>query len=219
MFRKWVEDIRVKTKDMDKGQETEYILAYYWYHILIAFLLLGLLCLLIYHLAWGRQKKVFSLAIVNQEIDYDRDQKLLEQYAESSGISKRKLSVDSDYLLSYGNVKLKDVKESSFEKFFLSWSVGGIDAAVMPMSFYQYCKEKDGEFVSLTELLPEETIASNNCFYEENNNYMGIYIEKTKLADDFRISEEDPFVLVFLRKGEKQKSLYEYRRFLEYVLQ
>lgn len=216
MLKKWLEDIRVKTANMDGRQKAEYVLSYYWYHILIAVLLFALICLLIYHLVWGGQKAVFSLAIVNQEIDYARDEKLLEQYAESSGISSRKLSVDSDYLLSYEGVKLEGVKEGSFEKFFLSWSVGGIDAAVMPVSFYQYCKEKDGDFVGIEEIWPDASAGRNGCFYMDDGKNMGVYIGETGLAENFRLNEEDAVILVFLRNNEK--SLEEYRKFLEFVL-
>lgn len=98
MLKKWIEDIRVKTKDMDRKGTVEYIAAYYWYHILIAAIVLFLIVLLIYHLAWGNRRKSFALAIVNQQINYERDEKLLNEFSESSDINSRKLSVDSDYL-------------------------------------------------------------------------------------------------------------------------
>ena len=216
MLKKWIEDIRVKTKNMDGRQKAEYILAYYWYHILIAVLLLAIICLLIYHLAWGRQKTVFSLAIVNQEIDYARDEKLLGQYAESSGISRKLLSFDSDYILSYDDVKFEGTQESSFEKFFLSWSVGAIDAAVMPVSFYLYCKEKDGEFVGIEEILPDAVVSRRDCLYQDNGKYMGVYVGETGIAENFRLDDKDSVILVFLRNSNK--SLEECRRFLEFVL-
>lgn len=217
MFKKWIEDIRGKTENMGGRQKAEYVLAYYWYHILIAAVLCAIVALLVYHLAWGKQKAVFSLAIVNQEIDYARDERLLGQYAESSGISSRRISVDSDYLLSYDNVKLTGVKESSFEKFFLSWSVGGIDAAIMPVSFYQYCKGKDGDFAGLEEILQEGMAGRDGCVYQDNGKNMGIYIEETKLAGDFKMSDEDPVILVFLKSGSRHQE--ECRGFLEFVLE
>lgn len=61
MFKKWIEDIRVKTKAMDRAQKKEYIMAYYWYHILIAFVLLVIAGIVIYHIVWGSREKLFHL--------------------------------------------------------------------------------------------------------------------------------------------------------------
>ena len=34
VVRKWIEDIRTKTKEMSREQTVEYVATYYWYHIL-----------------------------------------------------------------------------------------------------------------------------------------------------------------------------------------
>lgn len=56
MLKKWIKDIRVKTKNMDRKETIEYIAAYYWYHILIAAVVLIIISIAVYHLAWGKQK-------------------------------------------------------------------------------------------------------------------------------------------------------------------
>ena len=38
---------------MTRKKKLEYIVDYYWYHILIAAIGLGLFILLIYHIGWG----------------------------------------------------------------------------------------------------------------------------------------------------------------------
>ena len=42
MIKEWAEDIRSKTKNMSKEQRAEYVMTYYWYHILLGALFLGL---------------------------------------------------------------------------------------------------------------------------------------------------------------------------------
>jgi len=232
MFKKWIKDIKAKTKNMDRKQTAEYIMAYYWYHILIALCLLLILGVLVYHLAWGSQKKSFSLAIVNQATDYERDEKLLVQFAESSGIKERRLLFDSAYLFSYGDIKLEGVNETSYEKFFLGWQAGALDAAVMPESFYNYCIKKDGTFTEIEKLCPDipeapgdgignnkENTGKEKCFFQYNGKYTGIYIGETKLAGDFVIDPEDPPVLVFLEDQEKgSRHLKECQEFVKFVL-
>ncbi len=219
MLKKWIEDIRVKTKDMDRKGTVEYIAAYYWYHILIAAIVLFLIVLLIYHLAWGNRRKSFALAIVNQQINYERDEKLLNEFSESSDINSRKLSVDSDYLFSYDDIKLEGVNESSFEKFFLGWQIGSIDAAIIPESLYNYCVRQDGEFTDLEKIYPKLLTGDNKerkeSLYMQNGKYTGIYIEKTKLADDFIIDNKDPVMLVFLENNNRH--ITQCRKFIEFV--
>lgn len=155
MVRQWIEDIRTKTKDMDREHAAEYVLNYYWYHILLGAIALGLLILLIYHVFWGRnQKPEFTCVIVNQEVNFSRDARMAEQFSAFSGIREKKCSIDSDYLISYDEVELPEANESSYEKFFFNWSSGVIDAVVMPESFYKYCLELGGAFCNLREMSP-----------------------------------------------------------------
>ncbi len=217
MFKKWIEDIRVKTKAMDRAQKKEYIMAYYWYHILIAFVLLVIAGIVIYHIVWGSREKLFSLAIVNQQIDYERDEKLSVQFAESIGVNSKEVFTDSDYLLSYGDVELDGVKESSFEKFFLGWQAGVLDAVIMPESFFKYCIEKDGEFTGIEELCQDMGLESKeDAIYKYNGQSIGIYIEKTGIAGNFIFESTDPVILVFLKNS---KHLKECREFAGFVLQ
>lgn len=57
MVRKWISDIREKTKDMDRQQAAEYVLTYYWYHMLLTAVSLGLVILVIYHIGWGTRAR------------------------------------------------------------------------------------------------------------------------------------------------------------------
>ncbi len=171
-----------------------------------------------YAVAWGNPERLFSLAIVNQRVNYGRDEKLAEEFSISSGIKTRNILVDSDYLLSYGDVELEDVavKESLFEKFFLSWRAGALDAVIMPESFFDYCIGKDGEFTGLLEICPDLLdMGSEDCFYKYNDVYTGIYIDKTKLSGDFITDGSGPVILVFIKNGSHLK---ECRKFIEYVL-
>lgn len=191
MMKKWIIDIREKTKDMNREQTIEYVCGYYWYHILIGCILLGLALLLIYHIGWGNQKKEFSCVIVNQEIDLARDRKLSGEFGEFAGLSKKKVSIDSDYQISYGDKKLEGVNESSYEKFFFNWSAGETDAMIMPESFYEYCLLQNGEFSDVR-----------------------VYVKDTWLKDVLKDDEEDPVILVFAAQTKHKEAC---DMFLKYV--
>ena len=92
--------------------------------------------------------------IVNQRVDYERDERLASAFAEASGIAEEGILVDSDYVFSYEGVQLEAANESSYEKFFFHWGSGELDAVLMPESFYRYCKKLEYSFGDLRELWP-----------------------------------------------------------------
>lgn len=229
-MKRWIEDIRIKTKDMNREQAAEYVLTYYWYHILLGTIALGLIILFIYHVGWGRNRKPeFACVIVNQEVDFLRDARMAEEFSGFSGIREKKLSIDSDYLISYDEVRLPEANESSYEKFFFNWSSGVIDAMIMPESFYKYCLELGGVFCDLRELfLQEETDRQEKQISQENMESLGdllyqgageeftaVYIEGTALEKWLETEEEDPLLLVFPLESKHKKNS---GLFLEYAL-
>lgn len=221
-MKNWAEDIKTKTKNMNRDQKVEYVMTYYWYHILLAVLTAGLLILGIYHVSWGKRRTDFSLVIVNQDINSSRDEKIQEEYARFCGIPEKFVQADSDYMISYGDVKLEGINESSYEKFFFGWAAGVIDAVVMPESFYHYCKEQNGTYVALADLLEEAGIADGmlderpDIFLEDNGVRTGIYVEKTCMSGYFMQNEDDPYVLVFPADMKHRQAA---GKFLEYSLQ
>lgn len=190
-MKKWIRDIREKTKDMNREQAIEYVCNYYWYHILIGCILLGLVLLLIYHIGWGKTEKEFSCVIVNQEIDFKRDSMLSEAFSEYAGLDERKISIDSDYQISYTGKELEGINESSYEKFFFNWSAGEIDAMIMPESFYEYCLLQNGEFA-------EERFC----------------LKDTRLKDILRDESEDPVLIVFPKQAKHKDNC---GLFIEYI--
>lgn len=218
MVKEWIRDIKVKTENMDKKQRMEYIFAYYWYHILLITLAIGLCFLFLYHVSWGRKKTDFSLVMVNQEVDFARDKEVAESFSSYSGMNSKNISIDSDYLISYENVNLKGVNESSFEKFFLNWASKTIDAIVMPESFLKYCEKQNGEIASIEELVGEETLENieEDCIFENNGRSEGIYVEKTKLSQSLKCSKKDKVLLVFPKELKHKEAC---RQFLNYIFQ
>ena len=242
---KWAEDIRLKTKNMDRDARLEYVLCYYWHHLLLGTLLFGLLLLGIYHAAWGRRKPDFSVAVVNQEIDLARDQEIQEEFAAFAGLSPKQVQVDSDYLTSYDTATddsvwngayrstgLKGMEQSSFEKFFLGWQAGAIDAVVIPQSFYRYCKSQNGTFLELSELegyketdagegkhaqeaLERGTDGRQLFFVDEDGACTGVYVEHTGMSGDFAHNGKDPYILVFPADMAHKEAA---GKFLEYCL-
>lgn len=218
-MRKWIDDIRTKTKDMSREQTMEYVMMYYWYHILLGAIALGLVLLLIYHVGWGKNRKPdFSCVIVNQEVDFSRDAEIMEDFSAYSGIRTKKLSIDSDYLISYEEVQLPEANESSYEKFFFNWSSGVIDAMILPQSFYEYCRGLGGEFRDFRELVPEkETDIPEGLMYQESGEeYCAMYIKGSRLEKWVRMEEGDPLLLVFPIEMKHKEPAGE---FLQYVLE
>lgn len=212
IVRQWIEDIRTKTKDMDRDHAVEYVLNYYWYHILLGAIALGLIILLIYHLFWGRnQKPEFTCVIVNQEVDFSRDARMAEEFSAFSGIREKKCSIDSDYLISYDDVELPEANESSYEKFFFNWSSGSIDAVVMPESFYKYCLELGGVFCDVRELSPHrEADAPENRINEgadapsEDQMHEGTEAPKSGVNEGKNASENQ----IYEGAGEEYAAIY-----------
>ena len=116
--RRWIRDIRITTKDMSPADQAEYIAEYYWYHILLAFLVIGLLALIVYHVTAGRRVVSFACIIVNETVDYERDGVLADEFARALSLDPKTVRVDSDYRISYTGHEQKGSNESDYEKFF-----------------------------------------------------------------------------------------------------
>lgn len=166
-MKSWIGDIREKTAGMDRSRKIEYIAGYYWYHILIGCILLGLLVLFIYHIGWGDRRKEFTCVIINQTVDYERDHELAERFGIFAGMDGQDILVDSDYQISYGDKRFEGIKESSYEKFFLNWQTGELDAMVMPESFYEFCSASGGEFMD--ERIPLGATCLDGVLQEEED--------------------------------------------------
>lgn len=143
-----IKDIREKTSEMSKGERVSYILTYYWYHILGVVSVVALIFIFAMHYI-GKQEVTFSCVRVNREINTARDNEITKEFAKFSGEKTDSIVIDSNYNFSYGDVKLEGVNESSYEKFFLQWRNGELDAVIMPKSFYQHCLEMNGEFLEI----------------------------------------------------------------------
>lgn len=208
-------DIREKTEQMDRGQRLEYIVAYYWYHILFVAAGLGFAFLFIRHLFFGEPPKELICVMVNQAVDYERDERLGEDFSKISGIESELVSIDSDYVFSYKGKQLEGVNESSYEKFFFRWGNGEVDAAVMPDSFYKFCKGLGYEFVDLKEILEEEATEYERGLWtgqilENNGRWEGIYLRGLPLMEYVEEEADDPVVLVFLQSKVRQEAIRDF---------
>lgn len=214
-FRKMMEEIRKNTIQMNRKQKTEYILTYYWYHLLFVFLGAGLLILLARHLFFGDPPRAFTCVLVNQRVDYGRDEALAAEFAGQSGIEPEQIEIDSDYVFSYGNVRLEAANESSYEKFFFRWRAGELDAVLMPESFYRYCRELEYEFADLETLCTEALRERyRGCFAETDGRQEALYADETRLMQYLEQSEDDRMVLVCLPELTHEEAD---RAFLEYA--
>lgn len=211
-----LKDIREKTAGMDREQKLTYIGTYYWYHILFVAVGLFLVILLIRHLFFGEPPKEFTLVMVNQAIDFERDEKLLQDFGEAAGIDRERITVDSNYVFSYVGKQIEGANESSFDKFFFRLGGGELDGAIIPESFYRYCMELEYEFADLGAMLTSEQKSSyQHQLLEQGGVYNGIYAEDTPLMDYLDQEADDPVILVFFEKEEHREAD---RAFLEFAL-
>ncbi len=84
--------------DMSLKEKIEYIFTYYKWYILGICAAVGLLIFLIVHFASPQEKEVFSCAMINQRIDYDRDKELEKDFANDSGLDADLVDIDSRIL-------------------------------------------------------------------------------------------------------------------------
>ncbi len=211
-----LKDIREKTAGMDREQKLAYIGTYYWYHILFAAVGLFLVVLLVRHLFFGEPPKEFTLVMVNQAIDFERDEKLAQDFGEAAGIDRERITVDSNYVFSYVGKQIEGANESSFDKFFFRLGGGELDGAIIPESFYRYCMELDYEFADLGAMLTsEQKSRCQDQLLEQGGACNGIYIEDTPLMAYLDQEADDPVILIFFEKEEHREAD---RMFLEFAL-
>lgn len=151
-LRKYLDDIKEKTASMNMREKVSYVVTYYWYHVLIIVSIIALLFFTVRFYVFGNQKPEFTCVLVNQEIDDERDAEIRKAFAEENDLDPELVTVDSDYVFSYGNVQLQGVNESSYDKFFLKWRNEEIDAVILSESMYEFCREMRGGFRSLEDM-------------------------------------------------------------------
>ncbi len=176
---KWMNALREKTADMNGREKFDYIVTYYWYHILGVLAAVSFLVFLIIHFGFGNQRPEFTCVLVNQNIDYARDERIRDAFAKEAEREPERIVIDSDYQISYAGAQLAGINESSYEKFFFQWENGEIDAVIVPESFYHYCKELGGTFRDV-----EELGAAGLPLYKEDGVCRAVLIGQTALAPE-----------------------------------
>lgn len=209
-MRKQLETLRSRTMYMSVREKVTYILTYYWYHILGLVLLVCTPFFLAAHVADAMERTEFTCVLVNQAIDYDRDDVLAAQFAAVLGVKESLIVIDSDYNISYGDVQLEGINESSYEKFFIKWGNKELDAVILPVSFYEYCKEMGGTYRDLGEF---ET--GSLPLYEDEGVATGILIEQTGLQKYITNETGEELLLVFPESGERKGACQSFLEFVE----
>ena len=200
-MKEWIEDIRKKTKDMNRKDTIGYILTYYWYHIAGFLAVLALIFVFVLHYKTYK-KPEFTCVMVNQKIDTPRDNQITEKFAKKSKMNAKRIEINSNYNFSYGSIKLDDVNESSYEKFFLQWKNHELDAVIMPESFYEYCKKLGGEFYSL-----DTWEGGRYETYIDSGKFTAVVLGKDRLTGQ-------KLLLAFPETGKHEKVS---RKFLKYL--
>lgn len=214
---KLLQRIKESTSGMTGWERAEYVLTYYWYHMLGIAAAAGILIFLAIHFAFPERPPAFSCALVNQRIDYQRDERLELAFIQAAELMEDFVVIDSDYHISYPGDRMEEANESSFDKFFLKWSGGELDAVVMSEDFLRYCVSVGGEFYSPEEIWEGQTDAEMELY--DADGVSGIRVYGTRLADYLEKSkeelEEENLLLVFPKEGTNKA---ECRKFLEFIL-
>lgn len=205
------QNIKSNTSTMTKEEKAEYIITYYWPHILGTFAMIALLVFLPVHFVFGNQKPEFTLVMVNQDINPQRDKKIVKAFAKESKISQKRINVDSDFNLSYGDVQLEGINESSYEKFFFKWQGGELDAVIMPESFYRYCKELGGEFTDVKEF-----DTGNLPLYTDGQKVSGILVTDAQVnAMRLDKTSKEDYIILFPSTGQHKAAVQKFLHFLD----
>ncbi len=196
------------TEKMSGKEKIEYILTYYWYHILGIIALFCLVLFIVVHFVFSQEDIVFSLAMVNQEIDYERDEEMEQSFAETSGLDQDEIVIDSDYNISYSGHTLTGANESSFDKFFIKWANGEIDAVIATKDFLEYCVSVGAEFYSIDSFEVGELKT-----YKENG-ISGIDVTESSISEN--LHTEEALYLVFPKEAEHKEQC---QKFLTYIIE
>ncbi|MDO4491421.1 MAG: hypothetical protein Q4B85_10165 [Lachnospiraceae bacterium] len=236
----WTKDIREKTKGMDKKSKVSYVFLYYWPHMLITGSIIALIFIFGRHYLFGNKKPEFTCILVNQRCDPQRDLEMAESYAQLADLDSDRVIIDSDYNFSYEGLSLKDVNESSCEKFFFLWRNGEIDAVVLSETMYQYCCELGGEFYCIEDTLgfpsytdgaawenptdEEDYIAGENPADEETHadgvdptageECTAVVLGYDSFTEEITGNSEEPLLLAFPKTGKHSGQI---PVFLEYM--
>lgn len=209
-MKKYIQDICRQTAGMAFQQKLEYIITYYWYHMLGISLAVVLAVFLIVHFAVGEQEPYFSAVLINQPIDYRKDEEMETAFlAYLEGNDDRIVDISSDYNFSYGEVKLEGVNESSYEKFFFRLGGGELDAVILPESFYRHCLEMDVEFTDLSGMM-----TGNLPVYADKGKQTAVYVEETGLHEWLQSETGETLLLVFPASGTHREACQEFLDFL-----
>ena len=209
-MKKYIQDICRQTAGMSFQQKLEYIITYYWYHMLGISLAVVLVVFLTVHFAIGEKEPYFSAVLINQPIDYGRDEEMETAFSGYlEGHEDCIVDISSDYNFSYGEVKLEGVNESSYEKFFFRLGGGELDAAIMPESFYRHCLEMDVEFTDLSGMM-----TGNLPVYADKGKKAAVYAEETGLHEWLQNDTGETLLLVFPVSGTHREACQEFLDFL-----
>lgn len=211
-MRKYLADIKEKTSCMSRRDAWGYVFTYYWYHMAGCLAVIVLLFLFAGHYFSGNEKVLFTCVLVNQETDAERESAVRDGFAGQAGLPAEGVVVDSDYHFSYGQFRLESVNESSYEKFFLKWRNGEIDAVILSEDFYEFCKEMGGSFYEVNAEKIEKAGAGWEG-YMDGGSCRAVWIGSDRFAEAVT-GEEEKLLLAFPESGEKPELC---ESFLEYL--
>ena len=205
-MKKILNDIAKNTAGMTKKDKMQYIMKYYWYHILGICAAIGLILFIIIHFGFADRRVEFSCAIVNQEIDTDRDEKVA-MLAQKKFSDKEKVIVDSNYQFKYRGEKQEGINTSLFEKFFIKWGQGEISAVIADKDFLEYCVSSGGKFYSIDDF----DVKGLDIYNEKK--VSGIKLSSTGLTD-YIDDKDNELILAFPADGAEKK---ECQKFIDFV--
>ena len=226
LLKDWYEAEKEKMSEMTKEEKMDYIITYYKGWLILAAILLLLLIWIPCHFIFGNEKQGFLCGAVNcvttrGGIALSDD---LDAYFNFEN-KKEYAYFDTDYQIAYPGVDNEAADNSFYEKFFLNIRIGALDAAIMPLSYMEYCKSLECMFYDVTEVLDGEQIEKYQSLFvtgkdEEGNEYIcGIdisgfaFIEKEEVSF-VNANRGEIFVLAFPVTGKQQERCRQFVNFL-----
>lgn len=170
----WIKDKiaseKKKMAPMNRKEKAVYIFDYYKVQLLVLLALIALVIGVVYQVFFNNKETVYHFAVVNEDMDVEKDTALAASLGSLLEIDSRReqVTVDSNYNIPYmyneeGQLVYMDGSPaadfSTHDKYFLNIANHVIDAAVMPESFMEHCNSIEKSYYDLTELFSETALA------------------------------------------------------------
>ena len=184
-----IKDIKKNISGMSSKSAIEYIITYYWYHMLGICAFVGLVVFLIAHFCFPKDQSIFTCAIFGTYLDDGSMSEVARDFANECGVDESLIVFDVNYRLGENADDVQN--EYALEKLILQWSVGSVDAVILDRDVLASIVNAGGEFTAVPT----------------------IDINQTSLAEYFADEKRD-FYLVFPSTGRNPDTCQKFAKYI-----